>query len=584
MVFSTLLLEPFNSAKLLVAVAGGVVLAGGLVAAVMRRHRPAVPRATVWLAMVAFVVLAITSTVGSAAVWRSLVGASNARAGLLLYLVCALLFAAASATAGRTTIDRFVRVLLIVAVAVMAYALVQAAGADPLRWRVRAGGPPIFATFGNANFLSGWLGVVSVLGVWAATASGWSGNWRRLAAVVVVGGLGVSAASASIQGPIAALAGTAVLVAAALTDHGRHRARRRWARQLAAALLPIGVVAGAALMLAARGGGAQSFATRTGKWQAAVAMAADQPLTGVGLDLFGDWYHAYRPLSDAVTRGISHTADAAHNVPLQLLAGGGVPLFLAYLAFVTAVAVTLVRGIRRSHGSQRMLLAGLGGAWVAYLVQSLVSMDVPPLAVLGWALAGLGVGAARPAAAVRFPACVHRPWSQLAALAGAVLAAAAILVITIPVRADVAARRAVSLTGQSRHAAAEDALRTALRLNPWEPSYAVQLARLRTGRGDHSQALEAYRLAVVRQPRGIPQAVEAPRVAAAAGDHELAAQAYDAALELDPRSPELLVEAARHGLRHGDRALALERLRLAAEYGGRSGQRAARILRRLADP
>ena len=580
MLLSRVLLEVFNTTKLLVVVLGGLFVAGALIVAALRGHRLTVPRSPVWAAAAAFVAIAAAATAGSPSPWRSFSGASNASAGLALYAVCALFAISAAAVAARGRIDRIVRALLAAAVVVIAYGVVQIAGADPLRWRLTSGGPPVFSTFGNANFMSGWLGVVTVLAVWGATISGWTLRWRLFAAAVGAGSLGVALASASIQGPIGAVTGCGVIAAAWLTDHGRHRARRRWLRTAAVAALPLVVVATSAALLLARGGAVQSFATRTGKWQAAAAMGLDRPLTGVGLDLFVDWYHLYRPVSDAITRGVARTADAAHNVPLQLFAGGGVPLLVAYLLFVAAVAVTLVRAIRAARGRDRLTLAALGGAWVAYLVQSMVSMDVPPLALVGWLLAGLILGIARPESAPRFSTCRHRRWSQPAALVATLVAGAMLLAVAIPVRADVAARRAVGLTADGRHAEAEDALRRALELNPWEPQYAVQLARLRTSRGDHAQALQAYRLAATRQPRGIAQALEAPRVAHLAGDHQEAVAGYAAALRLDPRSPDLLLEAGRHHLRWGDADRGTDLLERSAAIGGRAGRRAARMLER----
>ena len=48
-------------------------------------------------------------------------------------------------------------------------------------------------------------------------------------------------------------------------------------------------------------------------------------------------------------------------------------------------------GLRRTRGEQSLLLAALGGAWIAYHVQSGVSINVPPLLVLHWVVAGMVV-------------------------------------------------------------------------------------------------------------------------------------------------------------------------------------------------
>ena len=558
----------------------GLACAGALLTAAWRRHGLAIPFHPAWIALAVFLLLGTASAALSPSPWRSIAGGSNARAGFALYACCALLCLAAATLARGGGVHRTVRGLLVCALPVIAYGAVQVVGLDPLTWRARFGGPLVFSTFGNGNFMSGWLGVITVLAVWGATGAGWSRRWRWLATAVAVGGPVVSWASGSIQGPIAAVAGCAVLGAVRLTDRGRHRARPRAVRAVVAVAIPLAVIATGLALLGARGNADRSFETRTGKWQAALAIGADRPVTGVGFDLFSDWYHAYRPLSDAATRGVNHTADAAHSVPLQLLAGGGVPLAIAYLSFVGLVIATTVVATRRAHGERRLRLGALSGAGVAYLIQSFVSMDVPPLAVLGWVLAGFLLATAAPAHAPRFDRCTHRRWSQLAALVVTLLAGAAVLAFAVPLRADMAARRATALASQQRHVEAERALAVALDLNPWDPAYPLQLARLRHARGDDAQALQAYRVATVRQPRGILQALETPRAAAAVKDHAAALAGYDYALTLDPSSPDLLVEAARYHLKWGSRERAFELLERAVTIGGRHGARAERILGR----
>jgi O-antigen ligase len=118
-------------------------------------------------------------------------------------------------------------------------------------------------------------------------------------------------------------------------------------------------------------------------------MLGDRPLFGFGLASFEGWFYAYRPVAVAVADGFRRSTDAPHSVPLEMLASGGLLLGLAYLALVGVTGWALIRGLRHRAGVERVLLAGLGGAWLAYQVQSLVSIDVPPIAVLHYALAGV---------------------------------------------------------------------------------------------------------------------------------------------------------------------------------------------------
>ncbi|PSO56055.1 MAG: hypothetical protein BRC31_00150 [Actinobacteria bacterium QS_5_72_10] len=132
-----------------------------------------------------------------------------------------------------------------------------------------------------------------------------------------------------------------------------------------------------------------SLETRLGKWETALRMAGDHPLVGLGLNDFADYFHAYRPQWLATEDGLERTTDTPHNVPLDMLTSGGVLLLTAYVVLVVVTAWALARGLRRLDGQQRLLLGGMGGAWGAYQLQSYVSIDVPPLAVLHYTLAGL---------------------------------------------------------------------------------------------------------------------------------------------------------------------------------------------------
>jgi hypothetical protein len=125
-------------------------------------------------------------------------------------------------------------------------------------------------------------------------------------------------------------------------------------------------------------------------WRAAVNMLMNHPLFGVGMDGYGEWYRRSRTLEDTlVNPGI--TADTAHNVFLDIASNGGIPLLLAYLAILVLVVVSIVRVLKRAEGFNPYFAAAAGG-WVAFQVQSFISINQIGLAIWGWILSGLVVG------------------------------------------------------------------------------------------------------------------------------------------------------------------------------------------------
>lgn len=104
---------------------------------------------------------------------------------------------------------------------------------------------------------------------------------------------------------------------------------------------------------------------RVAHWQAAVAMATDHPVFGIGLGNYELAYDQYRLINweDA----LGH----AHNLYLNLLAEAGVIGLLAYLVF-WLIVFRLTWTIRRHPDpAARMVSAGLLGSWTYIAVHSL---------------------------------------------------------------------------------------------------------------------------------------------------------------------------------------------------------------------
>jgi hypothetical protein len=120
-------------------------------------------------------------------------------------------------------------------------------------------------------------------------------------------------------------------------------------------------------------------------------MTLENPIFGVGLDSYGEWYRRSRTVEATLRRGPDVTSNAAHNVFLDISSYGGFPLVLIYIALMMLVAVSAIKVIKRSQGFNTGFV-GLVAGWVAFQAQSIISINQIGLALWGWVLSGLIIG------------------------------------------------------------------------------------------------------------------------------------------------------------------------------------------------
>ena len=122
-------------------------------------------------------------------------------------------------------------------------------------------------------------------------------------------------------------------------------------------------------------------------WRAAASMTFSNPIFGVGLDGYGDFYREYRDQTAFNRLGESQTTDTPHNLFLDYFASGGLPLgvTLAILIIFVYFRVTRVIFLNSNLNSD---LVPLFVIFNAYLIQSLVSPNSLGIGVWLWVLLG----------------------------------------------------------------------------------------------------------------------------------------------------------------------------------------------------
>lgn len=581
------ILGPSMLPKLTAVLVGTVVLVGVLAGRAVLERRVVLPWGRQFAPAGAYAGALLVATATSSNTDLSILGVFERWTGLVPYLSYLVLFVVVVILGPRATLPVQIGPLAALG-AIVVYGMLQTFGVDPMDWEDVAdvsqdGRLPVFSAFGNVNFASGWTGAVIPLALYGALRS--DDRRIRAALLALLAGAGVLLWQAgSAQGPIAGAAGVAFFIgwwATQIDQTSRFAVVRRWLPRLVAVGGLVSVVAVALFVALRPDGGTRQ---RLHFWDAALAIFVDHPIVGSGLDTYGDLFSSYRSAEGVALYGFERN-DAAHSVPLGMLSNGGLVLGLAYLSFVVTVAVVLVRGLRRLQGDDRVRLAAFGGVWLGYQVQSLVSFDVPPVALLHYISAGAIVVLASPAPVTRVldlsgyrerarrtrRGRAQGPSGLDVVLVGAITVVVLALAVvgTRPLRADLAVGSAGPLLEQNRGPEALERFERGIELAPHEPRYRELLGRLLLVARQEEAAFAAFAEAARLDPGSVDGALAAAELAEALGRAEDARRWYDVAVSRDPHNPAVLEPAVRHALGTGDperaRELAVRMVELRAD-------------------
>jgi O-antigen ligase len=356
---------------------------------------PAKPTATQGAVggFVAFALWAAVSAIGSGApLALSIFGWWGRDVGLLTIWGALGLLIAAVTLSARQILQALSWALLGAAVVAL-IGLLQLAG---LRIAEGVGGI-VTLNMGNANFAAAYAGITASLAAGMALRPSLEPWWRAAVGVLAVVLVALSLATGSLQGPLTALLGIWIVLGLSARLRPSTLARRLSLTWIAVSgLLVLLVLASfAGLGPIASIWREDTIAIRVEYWRTSFAVTEGLPLFGSGPDGFARYLGEFRPESYVEILGPANNVSAAHNIALNWAATLGLPALLLWMAAVGAVLWLVVRkAIAPSREGRSVLLPGIAGAFVAYLAQGMVSIDMIPLMSLGWVLAGMMIALA----------------------------------------------------------------------------------------------------------------------------------------------------------------------------------------------
>ena len=378
--------DPVNAPKLLSlgivsGVAVGVLISGGL-------GNFLIESKFLVFTLSLFLCASLYSLIGSESpASQFFYGSYGRNNGWLTYFFLVLVLASTSSLRNAQSIKKIIYGLLFAGVVNVFYSLWVVAFGDFIGWNNVYG--EILGTLGNPNFIGAFLGIfiAAYTGLLLAPQAPKWFRWASLAILpITVYEIFISKA---IQGRVVGAAGIAII--AFFFIRARFRLRYLIAYSgfsiIAATFALLGTFQiGPLTDLIYKG----SVSLRGQYWLAAWNTGQSNPLSGVGMDAFGNWYRRSRDIHALEVPGVNTVVDAAHNVPLDMFAFGGWPLFLTYLMIMAIGAWALIRTALRNKAFDP-ILAVLSATWFGYQIQSIISINQIGLAIWGWVLTGAAI-------------------------------------------------------------------------------------------------------------------------------------------------------------------------------------------------
>lgn len=331
---------------------------------------------------------ALSVFLSSSPLTQNLYGAYGRNNGLFAYLFLSIIFIATSHLQTRISSALILKSLMYVGYVNLIYCLWVIVFGDFIPWNNPYGN--ILGTFGNPNFIGAFLGIF--FGVQLAWGLGTesSRNFKLALVLLLPITLFEIVDSQAIQGRVLAALSAAIVIFFYL--------RSKFGKYILLTYsISVVFVGGLALAGAFQKGPLveliykTSVSLRGQYWLAAWNTGEANPISGVGMDAFGDWYRRARDIRAIELPGINTVVNTAHNVPLDMFAFGGWPLFISYLLIMAISLISLVRIATRMKGFDAVGV-GLITAWTCYQTQSIISINQIGLAIWGWALSGCLIG------------------------------------------------------------------------------------------------------------------------------------------------------------------------------------------------
>jgi O-antigen ligase len=341
-----------------------------------------------YLLLLALAISLVISAVFSENKYRALFGESQRRNGLLTYLGFIVIAAVASRVNILEKVSDFARIIFIGTSILTTYGVAQSFGFDFIAWSNPYS--PVIGTLGNPNFMAATCSVLSILVLPILFLKGIRSPFKVATGTLLLGLFVSIYYTKASQGILLFIFGIVAYLLCILYFNNKLLSLIGFTLFGFSVLLAV-------LGILQRGPLADllyknSVSLRGYYWDAGIKMFFDKPVFGIGLDSYGIFFNQYRSVEYPLKFGYFVSSNNAHNLPIQLLATGGILVGLFYGALIIYVLLIALKKFRAMTSNHRVVLCGLVISFICCQLQSLVSIDNIGVGIWSWVIAGFIIG------------------------------------------------------------------------------------------------------------------------------------------------------------------------------------------------
>ena len=387
-IFSFQTYDPFNSPKQWVLMVFASWLAGSLLVLKQRDYRFKILKWSfnLWALVLGFLIPQLISALRSQDLNTGLIGDVQRRNGFLTYFCLSVIFMFTVKFYDSANDGKFIVVIFGLSMILILYGFMQYLGRDFASWNNPYN--PVILTLGNPNFAAALLGILGTFMfsfifnkkiIWQIRGS------SLLLFIVLVY---VVYKSDSRQGLVNLLFAIGLFVGLLIFRNMSKFYGYCY-------FIVIGLIGTFALLGMLQKGPLQSWlykdsvSIRGYYWRAAWEMFKEKPIFGVGTDQYGTYFKLFREVGYSLKYGYEITSTNAHNVFLQFFSTSGFLAGISYILIVLLIFAQSIQKIFKDGSNIDTFFLGLFSAWVAFQLQSVISIDNIALSIWGWVLGGV---------------------------------------------------------------------------------------------------------------------------------------------------------------------------------------------------